>query len=68
MCSLYFLCSHCFSKQKTVLKKNENKKNIENIFGHNLFFEKHEREQESFFAKHQNNIIRVFKKCFQEPF
>ena len=61
MCSLYFLCSHCFSKQKTVLKKNENKKNIEHIFGHNLFFEKHEREQTSF-LQNTKIILSVFSK------
>ena len=62
MCSLYFLCSYCFSKQKTVLKENENKRNIENIFGHNVFFfKKHEREQESF-LENTKIILSVFSK------
>ena len=59
MCSLYFLCSLCFSERKTVFKKKKNKKNIENTFGH--FFLKHEREQE-LFLQNTKIVLSVFSK------
>ena len=66
MCSLYFLCSPCFSERKTVLKKKKNKKNIENTFGPNFFFKKHEREQE-LFLQNTKIVLSVFsKKKIQE--
>ena len=49
MCYLYFLCSLCFSEQKTVFKKKENKKNIENTFSHNFFLKNMKENKNRFF-------------------